>query len=311
MRESTSQQQKEIVRKKDVRSKMGGKTVKDRRRRFIDKVKYGPIFPCVSCEQLLFENGVKSITDDLKKKLEVSPLVRSVVNKNLNSDRFRVTRTFLIDNEREEKKSFYECHTCLGYLNKKKMPPIAATNKLDVVNLPEEFQNLSTLEESLVARKLIFQKIFPLRLSRMPAVKDKLIMIPMEEDDILNTLQNFPRIPSEAGIIDVQWKRKMAMKNHFMQAKVNIERIYRFFKVLKNMANPHYQFWDDIDVYKEKFFSTDNNSVHKTRGKGRVFRGTKVVVKFVDDEYVAHIIDIKHYLKELKEKEEEERYKKR
>ena len=37
---------------------------------FRRSVRYGPIFPCCSCEQMMFENGVVKLNDELWKSIE-------------------------------------------------------------------------------------------------------------------------------------------------------------------------------------------------------------------------------------------------
>ena len=45
--------------------------------KFKQKVKYGPIFVCSCCEEKLFENQVKVLTDALRKTIdEVDPGIR-------------------------------------------------------------------------------------------------------------------------------------------------------------------------------------------------------------------------------------------
>ena len=41
------------------------------------------------------------------------------------------------------------------------------------------------------------------------ALKDKIINIPVNEDDIVNTITSLPRTPNEAGLIEVDLKRKV------------------------------------------------------------------------------------------------------
>ena len=86
----------------------------------------------------------------------------------------------------------------------------------------------------------------------MAATKEKLIIVPVKEYDIVNNVENIPRIPSEAGIIDIQWRRKMSMKNYFLEAKVDLKKIYLLLNTLKAMGNAYYRFWDPIDLYNER-----------------------------------------------------------
>ena len=63
------------------------------------------------------------------------------------------------------------------------MPSISVSNGLSVDPIPEELQ-ITDLEEQFIARCLIFMKVVRLPKSRMHAVKDRIINVPMTEDDI-------------------------------------------------------------------------------------------------------------------------------
>ena len=60
----------------------------------------------------------------------------------------------------------------------------------------------------------------------MPAIKDKCVVIPLDGRDVLNTVQSLPRLPSESGIVDIQWKRRVGQKNAHLQAKVDPTKIF-------------------------------------------------------------------------------------
>ena len=104
---------------------------------------------------------------------------------------------------------------------KKKYPPKAHSNSLKVFEVPDNVKLRSYLEEALIARVLLFIKIFSLKSSLMPAMKDKCIVIPLEGKDIQETVECLPRLPSESGIIDIQWKRRVGQKNAHLEAKVD------------------------------------------------------------------------------------------
>ena len=44
-------------------------------------------------------------------------------------------------------------------------------------------------------------------------MKDKVINIPVQNDDVLNTMTQLPRTPNEAGLIEVDFKRKIEYEN--------------------------------------------------------------------------------------------------
>ena len=70
----------------------------------------------------------------------------------------------------------------------------------------------------MIALNIIFQKVFKLPRSRWPAMKDKTINIPVFESDVLRTIDSLPKTPSAAGIIPINFKRKLKYKNaHIVQ----------------------------------------------------------------------------------------------
>ena len=63
--------------------------------------------------------------------------------------------------------------------------------------------------------------MYQLPISRMAAFKDKLVNIPIEETDIINTLEVLPRTPADGGLIEIKLKRKVAYKNYHRQEYIN------------------------------------------------------------------------------------------
>ena len=102
----------------------------------------------------------------------------------------------------------------------------------DITEYPELL--LTELENCMIARNLIFMKIFKLPKSRMAAVKDRIVNVPINEEDIKQTLRSFPRTPTEAGIIPVKLKRKQNFKNTHIEEYISIHKIKAALKTLKN-----------------------------------------------------------------------------
>ena len=102
---------------------------------------------------------------------------------------------------------------------------MAAANGLNVVHCDEGLK-LSELENNLIAKRIMFQKIYQLPKSRMAACKDHLINIPIGSDDVINTLSNLPRTPKEAGLLEVKLKRRIEYKSTHQQAYIDPNRIY-------------------------------------------------------------------------------------
>ena len=70
---------------------------------------------------------------------------------------------------------------------KGKLLPMSAANGLQLIYVPDDVK-LTDLENNLIARKILFQKIYRLPKSRIGAVKDKIVNIPISEEDVDNTL---------------------------------------------------------------------------------------------------------------------------
>ena len=90
-------------------------------------------------------------------------------------------------------------------MKKKKIPPMSAMNGLQLIETDEMIEKqghkLTELEGALIAKSIIFQKIYQLPKSRWTALKDRLINIPINDEDIINTLEQMPRDPKIAGLI--------------------------------------------------------------------------------------------------------------
>ena len=95
------------------------------------------------------------------------------------------------------------------------MPKLCVRNGLEVDKI-EENMKLTDLENNLIARNIIFQKVHKLPKSRWSGTHDRLINVPVQPQDVLNTIENLPRTPAEAGlipIIPVSLKRKLEYNN--------------------------------------------------------------------------------------------------
>ena len=77
-----------------------------------------------------------------------------------------------------------------------KLPPMAAKNGLKIHPQDPELE-LTELEGNLIAKRIVFMKIFQLPKTRWTALKDKVINIPVNEDDIFNIITSLPRTPNE------------------------------------------------------------------------------------------------------------------
>ena len=121
---------------------------------------------------------------------------------------------------------------------------MSTMNGLKLAETDEEIRaqglNLTELEGALIAKNIIFQKIYQLPKSRWTALKDRVINVPIEDDSIIDTLQQLPRTPKEAGLIGVALKRKKEYKNTHSHQLINPEKLFRMLEKFKrNRSKSH------------------------------------------------------------------------
>ena len=102
-------------------------------------------------------------------------------------------------------------------------------------------------------------KIFKKPVSRMSAVKDRTICVPVDESTINNTLTQLPRTPSGAGLVPIKLKRKLEYKNPHLQEFINVGKIHCALDSLKQAGHSEYQFYEasNFDNYKERCRNED------------------------------------------------------
>ena len=128
-------------------------SAKRRIQRFKKKVQFGPIFVCSCCHQKLFQNQVEELTDKLKAEIDkVHPDIRT---KYVDDD-------IPIDLGRDDGLICgYLCKSCTRSLKNGKMPKLCIKNGLEVDELHDDLK-LTDLENNLIARNIIFQKVHKL-----------------------------------------------------------------------------------------------------------------------------------------------------
>ena len=295
-------------RKSSVKQKkISEKNEIDRLIAFNESVRYGPIFICSSCEQTRFEKAVVSLDDSLKDRIwnsceeKDSALFSKVFEEKLSSEDFKVT--ICIQGE-SISSNYYICHTCKKYLLKGKMPPMSAANELKTITLPNDVE-LGELENNLIAKVIPFQKVFKLPKSRMAAVKDKIVNIPVQENDILSTFEALPKTPMQGGLVEVKLKRKNEYQSAYNQAYIDPNRLYKAMNYLKSMGNPHYQFFQNIQDYEATCQKQDPEGSEilfpkKQEEKTKKPTSKKLIV-FAADQNVEMILDKSSYLSNLEE----------
>ena len=317
-REKESYEERKLRQEKDRlrhQAAKTGKTSLGRLKSFKEAVRWGPSFPCLNCHQMLTKDRMIEFDDNIRESLKGScseAIARATFKKNYNNLKICYKEEVVEDEEGKvvitmtsERKTGFLCRVCFNTLKGGKYPPKSATNCLAAVPVPEELLPRSYLEEALLARALIFIKIFPLRSSLMPAMKDKCIVIPLEKGDVYNTVESMPRLPSESGIIDIQWKRRISMKNHHLQAKIVPEKLFRTLDFLKALGNPHYTKTQTMVDYKERCQAQDPIGFNLIFGQEEESQSLKL--KYVP-EAVEPIHDLKEHQDLLREAREDQDY---
>ena len=199
-------------------------TMDDRIVRFRKDIIEGPNFVCMSCERCLFKSGIKKISETELKKI-VDHLSKKLM------------QILGLEGQQE----MFLCYTCLKAIKAKKVPSINVSNALALEEIPEELK-ISDLEQQLIAKVLIFMKIKKLPTTRMKAVIDKVISVPLENQDIEKTVKTLPRQPDDAEIVAVALKRKLELKNHHLKEYIRPKGVVDAVKKLKMLKNPYYKY---------------------------------------------------------------------
>ena len=210
------------------------KTTLDRIKAFKKDIIHGLNFTCFSCKRQLFRNSVRILDKNGISKL-VEKLNREFLKKIGLSKRFFGSQ-------------LTSCINCLKLIRSSKLPRIHVSNGLKLDKVPSELE-LTDLEQQLIARSLIFMKIKKLPKTRMKAVFDKVISVPVEEDDVSKTISLLPRHPDDAKIVAVQLKRKIQMKNSHLEENIRPAKCIKAVEKLREIGNQFYQ-----DVYVNENF---------------------------------------------------------
>ena len=162
---------KEKIRKRQTRTNHCQRlTFKDRILAFKRDIIDGPNFVCFSCNRSLFKCSVKILETK-----DISGLLKKM-------DDNVIQEADLESCQSEEK--LILCHTCFQNFNSKKFPSLNVNNGLKLDDVPEELACLADLEQQLIAQLLIFMKIKKLPTTRMGAVVDRVISVPIENEDV-------------------------------------------------------------------------------------------------------------------------------
>ena len=223
-----------------------GRQQKTMMKNFREETKFGPHFVCIACHRKLFRTTVQVVDEKMENGL--------LSNKKqfLPSERVKTEI-----NGSEE----YICKTCIGYLKKNKMPKMGVANNLSLNPIPED-QKLTIIEGCCIAKLIIFQMIRLTPKSRWRRLQDRLISVPVMEDDVINTISQLPRTPEEAGLVAVTFKRKLEYKtSHIKETLINPHKIYKVLSELVKNRNPYYREFQDYEAFRCRCILEDKDGV--------------------------------------------------
>ena len=173
-----------------------------RLKKFKIAVRNGPIYPCSSCHRLLYSNGVRLVTKKFKEK----------VNAHAHFYDSMVQEIPACDG------SIYLCHTCHRSLFQIQFPTMSIKNGL----LTDETPTALNLSELLIAKNIMFFKLFKLPKTRWAGMRDKLVNVPINDDDLINTLSIYrghqikPAFSLSKGKLSTKtlfWKHTLIQQN--------------------------------------------------------------------------------------------------
>ena len=238
-----------------------------RLRLFLTNTLYGAVFICLSCHQRHFKSNVQIFSKNVVKMPLESCIAETDPLEKMNFGQVIISRK----EEKSQNKKQFICNTCIGYLKRGKLPPNSVMNNLRLDATDSQIQKdglaLTELENSLIASRIIFQKIFLLPSSRWSGMKDKQVNIPIASSKINDTLEKLPRTPQSAGLIGVQLKRKLEYKNSHKHQLINPEKLFLFIDKAKEMGNPYYRDVSTFESYRNVCRKLDKDGFNLVFGE--------------------------------------------
>ena len=208
-------------------------------RQFWDDVEPGWSFACICCHRKRFSNQVAVYNP--------GEIIKNV-GENIIDDAIGD-----LDPDMKTNGEYHLCHYCRKKILKDQVPPMSHKNCLDLVDLePHPELKLTPLENSLIAKNLIFQKLVQLPKSRWSATKDKIVNVPIFDRDIADTMERLPRTPDEAQLVCIELKRKLEYKNTHNTEYISVAKVEKALDTLYDLGHPHYQFVGDMAGFEER-----------------------------------------------------------
>ena len=162
----------------------------------------------------------------------------------------------IVVNGKSQKTGHYICHTCKTAMKRGRIPAMSLLNGLDLAEILEGC-HLTELENNMIALNINFQYIFCLKKSRWAATKKQMISVPVTPETVRNTVQLLPRLPKDAGFVEVGLKRKKEYDHCHKKEYVNPNKILKTLEHMKKSGNKYYQFPIDMNEFEQRCLEQD------------------------------------------------------
>ncbi len=234
----------------DKTEKVEEKNIARAKSLFKEKINDGPNYICISCHKLLYNENVDIVVEENFEKAKEKGIWKKLCE----------SKRCSIDG------CEYVCKTCSTHLKKGNIPAQSILNNLSLQDIPEELQDLNDLEVRLIGQRIPFMKIVSLPAGGQKGIHGAAVNVLSSLEQVTDLL---PRLPSEANIVSMKLKRKLAFKGHYMKDFIRPDKVMTALKWLcKN--NPLYSTvkinknWIDIWASEQKdFWNAATNSVEE------------------------------------------------
>jgi len=180
----------------------------------------GPVYTCACCNRRLYKHSVYSLNIA---KYQRTPQCAANAKKCLSH--VDLSRTSWI------------CGTCHQRLLRGSIPAQALCNKMHLPTIPLALADLTDLEARLVARRILFMKIFRLPRGAHQGIKGSVVNVPADVTKIASVL---PRIPSQCALIALKLKRDLRYKSAVSQQTIRPHRVLEALEYLILNNPEHY-----------------------------------------------------------------------
>ena len=160
---------------------------------FLEEINEGPEYKCEIC---ICWNYKKSVSILSSEKYDAAVFEKS----------------YIIKSDISDDKQLWICHSCDKFLKKKKIPPKAQTNNLELNPKYQELEDLCPIELTLISQIIPFMTIVGKQRGSQHGLKGQCILVPADMSKVQAIL---PRACDDNVIISLNLKRRLS-DSHFV-----------------------------------------------------------------------------------------------